>query len=75
MLEQGEILTLSDNKNYSVVYSAMIGDINYAYLVDQDDYSNSFVCKFDNNDGIEEENNPEIIGELMTQFINTREQI
>ena len=74
MLEQGELLTLSDNKDYSVIFSTMINDINYAYLVDQNDYSNSFVCKFDNNDGIEEETNPEIIGELMTQFINTQEQ-
>lgn len=37
MLNQGEILTLNDNKKYSVAYTTILNSENYVYLIDQDD--------------------------------------
>lgn len=68
MLNQGEILTLNDNKKYTVVSSALIDNINYVYLVDQDDYTNLMFCKYDNNNGLEEVIDEALIEKLMITF-------
>lgn len=68
MLKQGEVLTLSDNKKYSVVYTTKLNSINYVYLIDQDDYTNTIFCKYDNDNGLEEEVSEEIIEQLILKF-------
>lgn len=68
MLNQGEILTLNDNKKYTVVSSQVIDNNNYVYLIDQDDYTNFMFCKYDNNDGLEEVVDEELIEKLMVSF-------
>jgi hypothetical protein len=68
MLNQGEILTLDDNKKYSVVYTTELNSKNYVYLIDQDDYTNTMFCEYDNNNGLEEVTETEIIEQLMTKF-------
>ena len=67
MLNQGEILTLNDNKKYSVVYTTELNSKNYVYLIDQDDYTNTMFCKY-SNDKLEEVTEPEIIEKLMFKF-------
>ena len=68
MLKQGEILTLNDNKTYSVVYTTELNSKNYVYLIDQDDYTNTMFCEYDNNNGLEEVTDSEIIEQLMLKF-------
>lgn len=68
MLEQGEILTLDDNKKYSVVFTTELNSKNYVYLIDQDDYTNTMFCGFDNENGLEEVIEPEIIEQLLVKF-------
>ena len=68
MLSQGEILTLNDNKKYTVVSSTIMDDINYVYLVDQDDYTNLMFCKYDNNNGLEEVADEALLEKLMIIF-------
>jgi len=68
MLNQGEILTLNDNKKYTVVLSTIMDDINYVYLVDQDDYTNLMFCKYDNNNGLEEVTDEALLEKLMIIF-------
>ena len=68
MLKQGEVLTLSDNKKYSVVYQTVLNSINYVYLIDQDDYTNTMFCEYDNDNGLEEVVSEEIIQQLMLKF-------
>ena len=68
MLKQGEILTLNDNKTYSVVYTTQLNSKNYVYLIDQDDYTNTMFCEYDNNNGLEEVTDTEIIEQLMLKF-------
>lgn len=68
MLNQGEVLTLSDNRKYSVVYATELNSKNYVYLIDQDDYTNTMFCEYDNNNGLEEVVEPEILELLMTKF-------
>ena len=50
MLSPGKVLTLNDNKKYSVVFTTRYENINYVYLIDQDDYTNNMFSKYDNND-------------------------
>lgn len=68
MLNQSDILTLSDNKKYSVVYTTILNSKNYVYLIDQNDYTNTMFCEYDNNNGLEEVTNPEIIEQLLIKF-------
>ena len=46
MLEQGELLVLTDDKEYAVVSSIMFEDKNYVYLVDTDKYKDYKICEF-----------------------------
>ena len=41
MLEQGEILTLDDDKEYTVTFTTMIEDKNYVFLLEADNYENN----------------------------------
>ena len=68
MLNQGEILTLDDNKKYSVVYSTEYNNKNYVYLIDQDDYTNTMFCEFDNDKGLEEVTDSNIVEELLKLY-------
>ena len=74
MLNQGEILTLDDNKKYSVVFTTELNAKNYVYLIDQDDYTNIMFCEYDNNNGLEEVTEPEIIEQLMAKFKESSNQ-
>lgn len=67
MLNQGEILTLSDNKKYSVVYTTQLNSKNFVYLIDQDDYTNTMFCEYDNNN-LEEVIEPKTIEQLLIKF-------
>lgn len=73
MLRQGEILTLSDNKKYTVVSTTEIDGNNYVYLIDQDDYTNVMFCKFE-NDSLEEVVDSNLIERLMITFKNNLDQ-
>ncbi len=68
MLNQGEILTLNDNRKYSVVYTIELNSKNYVYLIDQDDYTNTMFCEYDNNNGLEEVVEPEIVEKLLAKL-------
>ncbi len=74
MLNQGEILTLNDNKKYSVVYTTELNSKNYVYLIDQDDYTNTMFCEYDNNNGLEEVVETEIIEQLLAKFKESNQQ-
>ena len=66
MLKQGSVLTLNDNKKYSVVYSLNFDDSNYVYLVDQDDYNNNMFCKFYDNQ-LDKVTDSELIKQLLLE--------
>ena len=44
MIEQGEILTLEDDKEYVVAATTILDGINYVYLINSVDYSNFLFC-------------------------------
>lgn len=71
MLNLGEILTLNDNKKYSVVYTIELNSKNYVYLIDQDDYTNTMFCEYDNDKCLEEVIEPEIVEQLLAKFKET----
>ena len=68
MLEQGDILTLEDDKEYVVVSSVMLDNINYVYLIQSNNLSNVMFCKYDNTDGLYEVDDPDLIVELLKMF-------
>lgn len=69
MLKQGEVLTLSDNKIYTVISTIEMDNNYYSYLIDNDDYSNMMFCKLD-EDNIEEITDHELIEKLLIKFKN-----
>lgn len=74
MLNQDKVLTLSDNKKYSIVFTTRYENIDYVYLIDQDDYTNNMFCKYDNNDELEEVSDPNIIEILLKLYAQSRSQ-
>ena len=68
MINKGEILTLNDNKKYTVVYVTQLNNKNYVYLIDQDDYTNTMFCEYDNNNGLEEVTDKDIIEQLLLKY-------
>ncbi len=68
MLEQGETLTLDDNKKYTVTFVTDLDSKTYAYLVDQDDYLNNMFCEYDKKDGLQEVVDGKIIEKLLAKF-------
>ncbi len=68
MIEQGELLTLEDDKEYVVVGSTILDNINYVYLMDSNDYSNFMFCSYDQTDGLYEVEDEEILLQLLNIF-------
>ncbi len=69
MLLQGEVLTLNDNKTYSVAYSTTIDSCNYVYLIDQNDYTNNMFCSYENEE-LKEVIDPIIAEKIIQDFKN-----
>ena len=68
MLEQGEILTLDDNKRYVVVYVIELDSKNYVYLIDEFDYTNTMICEYDNNNGLVEVVDKDLIEKILLKY-------
>ncbi len=68
MVEVGEILTLEDDKNYVAVASTILDNINYVYLMDENDYSNFMFCAYDQTDGLYEVEDAELLDRLLEIF-------
>lgn len=47
MLEKGELINLSNNKEYAVVSSIIYQGANYVYLLDTDTYKDFKFCKYE----------------------------
>jgi len=80
MLEQGDLVTLEDNKEYVIAATTTLNNIVYVYLIDQNDYSNFMFCSYDQTDGLYEIEDKELLQELvkiftkqLTKFIDTME--
>ena len=69
MLKQGEVLTLSDNKKYTVISTIEMDNIYYSYLIDNDDYSNMMFCKKE-EDSVEKITDQDLIEKLVIKIKN-----
>ncbi len=67
MLEQSEILTLDDNKEYVVTFTVMLNNKNYVFLVEQDNYENNMFCEY-NDSGLTEVLDIDVIEELLKLY-------
>ncbi|MBQ9319144.1 MAG: hypothetical protein IJR82_05900 [Bacilli bacterium] len=68
MINQGDILTLNDNRKYCVVFIAELNFKKYVYLVDQDNYMNTMFCEYGYENDLEEVIDPAIIEQLLTKI-------
>ena len=71
MLEEGEILILSDSKKYVVTFSCIYQNDNYVFLVEELNVNNAFFCKYDNQNRLEEVIDKNLIDELLKIFKNS----
>lgn len=68
MINQGDVLTLEDNKEYVVAATTVLSDIVYVYLIQENDYSNFMFCSYDQVDGLYEVDDDELLEELIKIF-------
>lgn len=67
MLEQGELLTLSNDKEYAVVSSIIYQGANYVYLLDTDVYKDYKLCKYE-DENLTVVKDEELLKTLITKF-------
>lgn len=67
MLEQGELLTLSNDKEYAVVSSIIYQGVNYVYLLDTDVYKDYKLCKYE-DENLTVVKDEELLKTLITKF-------
>ena len=67
MIEQGELLVLSNDKEYAVVSSIIYNNVNYVYLLSTDDYKDYKFCEYV-DDKLNVVKDPELFKTLITKF-------
>lgn len=67
MIEKGNILTLEDNNEYTVVSKINFNNVDYFYLIDQNNVTNIMFCTLE-NDEVVEINDPDLLEELILKF-------
>lgn len=73
MLKQGELLTLSNKKEYAVVSSIIYEEINYVYILDTETYKDYKICEY-NNERLIVVDDPELLKILIVKFNNDLKQ-
>lgn len=69
MIEVRDIITLDDNKKYTVMAKTNIDDNEYYYLMDAKDYTNYKFCSLDKEDySLVEINDKETLDYLIRLF-------
>lgn len=69
MLDKGDLITLSDNKEYVVVNTTTLDSLNYVYLITKDGLSDFKLCQIDEErQELLEVSNLNIIEKLLTIF-------
>lgn len=68
MLEQSEILTLDDNKEYTVAFTTMLDNKNYVFLIEIDNYENNMFCEFDLESGLTEVTDIDVLDQLLKLY-------
>ena len=69
MINQGTILTLSDNKKYVAVSIISYNFNDYVYLICENDYNNIKICKY-NSSELEEVLDKDLLKKLVIEFNN-----
>ncbi len=67
MLEQGELLQLTNDKEYVVVSSIIYQGANYVYLLDTDTYKDFKLCKYE-EEQLKVVKDEELLATLITKF-------
>lgn len=73
MLEQSEILTLDDNKEYTVAFTTMLNNKNYVFLIEINNYENNMFCEYDAERGLTEVTDLDTLDKLLkayTEFVH-----
>ena len=69
MLDKGDLITLSDNKEYVVANTTTLDSLNYDYIITKDGLSDFKLCQIDEErQELLEVSNLNIIEKLLTIF-------
>ncbi len=69
-IKRGELITLTDGKEYVIVDYAQLGSFEYLYLIEQNDFNNKVFCKKIEEDKLTKILDRELIERLTTYFNN-----
>ena len=68
MLNQGDLLTLENEKEYAVVDTTIIDGITYVYLINSKNFEDFMFCSYDQVDGLYEVEEQDILSKLIEVF-------
>lgn len=68
MLNQGDLLTLENEKEYAVVDTTIIDGITYVYLINSENFEDFMFCSYDQVDGLYEVEEQDILSKLIEVF-------
>lgn len=69
MLEQDNIITLSNNQDYIVVYKTELDNQEFCYIMNMNDDEDSMICKVLPNKDIDIINDQKIVERFLTSFV------
>lgn len=67
MLEQGELITLSNNVEYAVVSTVIYQGANYVYILDTNNFKDYKICKYEDEE-LSVVKNEELLKVLIVKF-------
>ncbi len=67
MLEQGELITLSNNVEYAVVSTVIYQGANYVYILDTENFKDFKICKYEDEE-LTVVKNEELLKVLIVKF-------
>jgi len=68
LLNQGDLLTLENEKEYAVVDTTIIDGITYVYLINSKNFEDFMFCSYDQVDGLYEVEEQDILSKLIEVF-------
>ena len=68
MIEQGDILTLDDQKKYVAVSILSLEGSQYVYLVNKENYKEFIIGELIGDSGVDEVDDPDLLETLIIKF-------
>ena len=70
MLEQNDIVTLSNDQKYVVVYKTLIDNEEYCFVINMENDEDTMICKVDSQNSLKVITDEKIVNIFLKNFAN-----